>query len=486
MAPPAVPAHRLVPLLGSALETTPAYRGLADALRLLIADGRLPVGTRLPSERDLTAALGVSRTTVSSAYAALRDSGYLQSRRGSGSVTSLPGDATGSRARVAGSALRPGQDLDDADVIDLTCAAMPAPVGTIAAYEAAVAALPHHLGGTGYHPLGLPELREAVAARYTERGLATTPDQVMVTSGALAGIAVATRALLGAGDRVLVENPTYPNAIEAFRRAGARTVPLSVTAEGWDVPTAEATLRQTAPRAAYLVPDFHNPTGALMPEEQRAQLGAALAASHTVAIVDETMVDLAHDARLDLPRPFGAFHARTVTAGGASKSFWGGLRVGWVRAPRDVVASLLAARLTLDLGAPVLEQLAMLHLLDHRDEVLAHRREVIVTNRDAFVGELRKQLPQWRFHVPSGGLCLWVELPEALSTALCVAADRRGLVLAAGPQFGSDGAFERFIRLPFTGLPSERVADAVERLAAAWDEATTRRSTRGTRPPLVA
>jgi DNA-binding transcriptional MocR family regulator len=400
MPPRVVSAHRLVPLLGSALDTTPAYRGLADALRLLVADGRLPIGTRLPSERDLSAALGVSRTTVSSAYAALRDSGYLESRRGSGSVTTLPRDDAGSRTRVAGSALRPGQDVDAEDVIDLTCAAMPAPVGTIAAYEAAVTALPHHLGGTGYHPLGLPALREAVAARYTARGLTTTPDQVMITSGALAGVAVATRALLGTGDRVLVENPTYPNAIEALRRAGARTVPLSVTPAGWDLPIAEATLRQTAPRAAYLVPDFHNPTGALMPDEQRARLGAALAGGHTVAIVDETMVDLAHDEMHVAPRPFGAFHGRTVTVGGASKSFWGGLRVGWLRAPRDLVASLLAARLTLDLGAPVLEQLALLHLLEHRDEVLAHRRELIVANRDAFVAELRNRLPQWGFVCP--------------------------------------------------------------------------------------
>ena len=137
--------------------------------------------------------------------------------------------------------------------------------------------LPRYLAGTGYHPLGLTSLREALADRFTERGLPTTPDQVMVTSGALAGLAVTARALLSPGDRVLLESPTYPNAIDTLRRSGARPVALPLDRDGWDVEAAEAALRQTAPRAAYLIPDFHNPTGALMPDAQRAALGDALA-----------------------------------------------------------------------------------------------------------------------------------------------------------------------------------------------------------------
>ena len=110
------------------------------------------MGTRLPSERDLTAALGVSRTTVTRAYAELRDRGYLASRQGSGSVVALPGDAAGSP-----SGHRPAARVGpaDGDVIDLTCASMSAPPGTVAAYERAIAELPRYLAGTGYHPLGL-------------------------------------------------------------------------------------------------------------------------------------------------------------------------------------------------------------------------------------------------------------------------------------------------------------------------------------------
>jgi DNA-binding transcriptional MocR family regulator len=470
-------------MLGAALETTPAYRGLGDAVRLLVADGRVPVGTRLPSERDLSTALGVSRTTVTRAYAELRDRGYLASRQGSGSVVELPGEASSRRRETA---LEPGSDQLSGGVIDLTCASMSAPAGTVAAYERALLQLPRYLAGTGYHPLGLASLREALADRFTERGLATTPDQIMVTSGALAGLAVATGALLSPGDRVLLESPTYPNAIDTLRRSGARPVALPLDRDGWDIEAADATLRQTAPRAAYLIPDFHNPTGALMPDGQRADLAGALAGTRTVAIVDETLVDLAHDPHPVMPRPLGFHHSRTVTLGGASKSFWGGLRIGWIRAPRDLMAALLSARLTLDLGAPVLEQLVLADLLDHREQVIGERRAAIVGARDAWVTALRDRLPQWRFRLPEGGLCLWVELPEPLSTPLCAAADHRGVVLAPGAQFAVDGGMERFLRLPFTGHSPDVVGEAVDRLALAWADAQSARPSRQGGSPLVA
>jgi len=480
---PTITAARLVTMLGSAAEASPAYRGLADAIRLLVADGRVPTGTRLPSERELTAALGVSRTTVTRAYAVLRDSGYLASRQGSGSVTALPG-GTGSLRR--GTGLSPAELSEVGDTIDLTCASMSAPSGTMAAYEAAVARLPHHLGGTGYQPLGLEPLREALAAWFSVRGVATTPDQVMVTSGALSALAVTARALLAAGDRVLVENPTYPNAIDTLRRSGARTVPLPVTSEGWDLAGAEATLRQTAPRAAYLIPDFQNPTGALMADPDRARLAEALGATRTVAVVDETLVDLRLDDHGAPPRPLAAHHRQTVTVGGASKSFWGGLRIGWVRAPHDLMANLLGARLSLDLGAPVLEQLVLLELLEHRGEILAERRAHVAASRDTLVEAVRARLPEWEFRVPAGGLCLWVALPHPLSTAVTAAADRRGLVLAPGPQFAVDGTMERHLRIPFTSHRPELLREAVERLALAWEDAVASRPVGRPRSPMVA
>ncbi len=472
-------AARLVDLLGSTTMTTPAYRGLADGIRLLIADGRITAGTRLPSERDLTAAVGLSRSTVTRAYAELRDAGFLTSRQGSGSVATLPG-AEASRAV----GLAPRGEAGP-EVIDLTCAALAAPPGYLAACEAAVAALPRHLTGTGYHPLGLPELREAIAQDYTARGLATDVEQVMITSGALAAWSATARALLTSGDRVLMESPTYPNAIAAARRSGARPVALPLDPDGWDTGAVVAALRQTAPRAAYLIPDFHNPTGNLMGEAQRREIGEALRATHTVAVVDETVADL--DLRPDAPArvaPLAVWHRSSVTLGGASKTYWGGVRVGWVRAPRELLGSIADARLTLDLSAPLLEQLVLLELLPQRDRILADRRQRLRAARSALVAALAAHLPTWRFTVPAGGMCLWIELPEALSSALTVAAERHGVMLAAGSQFAVEGGMERYLRIPFGDKEPQVIEEAVRRIALAWESAQNGvggRAGRGTR-----
>ncbi|MEO5708698.1 MAG: PLP-dependent aminotransferase family protein [Nocardioidaceae bacterium] len=475
----AASAARVATLLGSAVQRSPAYLGLADGLRLLVSDGRLPTGTRLPSERDLTTALGVSRTTVTRAYAVLRERGYLESRRGSRSVTRLPAPRGGG---AQDHLLSPGSP--EGDVLDLTVAAPVAPAGVAAAYERALEQLPAYLSGTGYFPSGLPVLREALADRFTARGLPTSADQVVVTSGALAGVAMTARALTSTGDRVLAESPTYPNAIATWRRSGARLVGVGVEPDGWDLDAMTAALRQVSPRAAYLVPDFHNPTGSLMDDEQRARLGHALARARTTAVVDETLVEIALDD-VTMPSPLAVHEPGAVTVGSASKAFWGGLRIGWVRAPLDQVGGLVAARLSLDLGAAALEQLTLVELLRDAEAVARTRRERLVASRAALIAGLHEHLPDWTFVVPAGGLALWCRLPEPLSSSLAVAAEREGVLVAPGPTFAPEGGFERFVRLPYTRSPDE-LTEATRRLARAWADARRHRGNAAARSPLVA
>ena len=479
MTSPYLSASHLAGLLGDATAARPAYRGLADAIRLLVADGRVLHGTRLPSERELTVALGVSRTTVARAYTALRDQGYLTSRRGSGSVVTVPG---GPQPGTSG-LLSPSDRSDD--VIDLTCAAPMAPQGVLAAYEAALQELPRHLCGTGYHPGGLPELREELAARYSARGVATDPAQIIVTSGALAGSAVTATALVGQGDRVIAESPGYPNALATFRRAGARLVGVPVESSSGDVEGFRSAVSRVPAVAALLVPDFQNPTGRLMPDEHRAGLAHALRRAGTVPVVDETLVDVGLDP-VPPTRPFAAFDRRTVTIGGASKSHWGGLRIGWLRVPRSQVGRFTAARITLDLGAPVLEQVVLRHLLQQGQDVVEARRDELRLQRAALTHALAEQLPDWRFAVPPGGFALWCELPEPLSTALVAAAEHEGVLLAPGSAFAVDGrGLERHLRIPYAQRP-EVLVDAVTRIARAWERARRQRSRRSTRRPVVA
>jgi DNA-binding transcriptional MocR family regulator len=462
-----VPASTVTGLLGSwMLSGGPAYKALADGLRLLIADGRIPPGVRLPSERDLTEALGVSRTTVTSAYAELRDRGYLTSRRGSGSVASVPVFGVGPDLGVHHA---PG--VDSAGLYDFTCAASPAVCGIGSAVAAAADELPIHLATPGYHPQGIAALREAIADRYAERGLPTSPDQIVVTAGALAATSVVVRAMTSIGDRVLTESPTHPNSIDTIRRSGTRIVAAPMSPRGWDLPLLEATIRQTSPRAAWMVLDFQNPTGHLMPAGDRERLAAALARARTTAIVDESLVELSLDVdEADMPAPFASFQPHDVISiGGVSKSFWGGLRIGWLRAPELLVPRILDARASMDLGAPVLEQLVVTRLLRDRVAILADRRADLAVRRSALVAAVTEHLPDWRFDVPPGGLSLWCELPAPVGAALVGLAERHGVLLMAGSRFSPDRGLDRFVRLPYTSEPQD-LTEGVRRIALAYDQ----------------
>ncbi len=434
---------------------------MARALRMLVLDGRLPLRTRLPGERELAEALGVSRTTATAAYAALREEGFLASRRGAGSWTRLPADPG-----VAAESAPGGGD----DVIDLSCAASAAPEGALyGALAAATAELPRHLPGPGYDAAGLPVLRAAIAAHLTARGVRTSSDQVLVTAGAQHGWTLLLRVLAGPGDRVLTEHPTYPAALDAVRAIGARPVPVPMLPGGWDLDMLEVTLRQAAPRVAYLIADHQNPTGLTLPAAEREQLVALARASRTPLVIDETIAGLHLDGGTP-PPPVAAFDPAgetVITTGSMSKAFWAGLRIGWIRANPALIGRLAVARAALDIASPVLEQLIAVELLAGAETVMERQRAAARSRRDAFAAALHAVLPEWRFTVPAGGLSLWIELDAPRSTALAAIADRHGLRLASGPRFGVDGAFERFLRLPYS-LPEPVLEEAAARLAVAW------------------
>jgi DNA-binding transcriptional MocR family regulator len=453
-----ISAPRVVALIGD-FDRFPAYNGIAVALRLLIGDGRIPINTRLPSERELTKALKVSRTTITRAYAVLSSTGYAEARQGAGTFTTMPGG----RYRVRDNALVPY--VGDENAIDLNCAAASAPPGIAAAYGSAIEELPMHLGSHGYFPTGLPVLQAAIAATYDARGLPTQPDQIMVTSGALTATAIVAQALTGQRDRVLVETPGYPNAVQALRQNGARLLPSPVDPDGWDLAGIGATLQQSRPKLAYLIPDFHNPTGNLMSEEQRAEYARYLTATRTIPVVDEAHQLLALDGQ-PMPQPFASFAPQAITIGSASKSFWGGLRLGWIRSEGHM-AALISSRVGFDLGAPVLEQLVLAKLLTGPDTVLANHRARLRSQRDRLATAITTLLPDWRFQLPTGGLSLWCELPRRGATSVVAEAEQLGLILAPGPVFAAEGGLDRFIRIPFT-LPGDQLEEATLRLAKAW------------------
>jgi DNA-binding transcriptional MocR family regulator len=461
----AIAASSLAALLGG-----PARRpaGLADGLRALVVDGRLAVRTRVPSERALAAELRISRGSVSRAYDRLREEGYLASRRGAGSWLTLPGGAEPGP-------LPPPPGAAD-DVLDLTVAALPAPALLADAAARAAEGLRKHLHAHGYSALGLPELRDAIAARLTERGLPTTADEVLVTSGAQHALHLVLSLLTAPGDRVLVDAPTYPRTLSAVRTARVRAVAVPLAAGGWDVEAWAEAARAAAPRVALTAPDFHNPTGMTMTAAERAALAEACARGGTVLVADETCAEL----RLDgppVPAPLPAFAggATVIAIGTMSKAAWAGLRVGWLRSTPQLVAELAARRADVDLASPVLEQLLAVELLDRWDEVLGSRQALLRERRDALLRALASHAPRWRLRPPAGGLSTWVQLPAPIATRLASVAAGEGIRVTPGPSCSVDGTFEQHIRLPFT-LPPEELERAVAALAAMADALPARSS----------
>ncbi|WP_405450702.1 PLP-dependent aminotransferase family protein [Streptomyces erythrochromogenes] len=465
-------SRQLAALLPAEVLARPGYRTLAEAVRTLILDGRIALHVRLPAERELAEAVGASRATVTGAYDLLRESGYVRSRRGSGTWTELPEGhrPVGAHALVGAG----GYSADGEPGIDLAIAAMGAPDGALAdALAWAAPRLPDAARSPGYHPFGLPDLRTAVAERFTRRGLPTRPEQILVTSGAQQAFTLVVGLLCRAGDRVVTENPTYANALDALRHARLRTGSIAVSDTGWDMEIAESTLRQTVPRLAYAIPDFHNPTGALMPEDQRLRLLAATRRTGTWLVVDETIADIA----LDVPPPAplaslaprgGADHV--VTIGSLSKTHWGGLRVGWIRATAKMVTELTALRVSADMTGSVLDQLVALPLLDGMDRTLPARLDQLRERRAALVDALQRHTPEWSWRIPPGGLSLWVDLGEPVSSALAERAAAAGVHIGRGARFGVDpGTFEHRLRLPYT-LPADRLDEGVRRLAAAFHD----------------
>ena len=461
MADLAVTARSLEVLLGDWRGTGSAYEALAERIRLLIVDGRIAVDTRLPAERDLADRLGLSRTTVTAAYRHLREQGNLHSVRGSGSVARLTGAP----------AVLPAPP--EAEYIDFSKAAPPALPWLPEVARQAVEDLPGHLLDAGFDPIGTPALRQAIADRYTARGLPTTPDQIMVTIGAQHAIALLSRALIGRGDRAVTEVPIYPHAYEALRAAGARLVPVPVSPHDVDddLDDREETMglvqaiRHSNPVMAYVIPDFQNPTGRTMSRVSRARVLDAAARQGTVVVADETTAGLSIDRPGHFP-PMAA-DGPAVLIGSVGKTVWGGLRVGWIRAERPLIRRLLAVRSPGDLGTPILEQLIVTRLMPRMDEVLELRRGQLRAGRDRLEELVARHLPEWEVPHVDGGIVTWVGLGAPVSSQLALAARREGLIVAAGPRFGIDGAFERFLRLPVCYSP-ETTDAAVQALARAW------------------
>ena len=461
----------------------PLYRQLSAALKRAIDRGEIPLGTMLPPERSLAKALSVSRATVVAAYDRLKGDGWLESRQGSGTWVRVPDRAATppgvdavSTGRLFlsddGQEQRTGPDetgFGRSDIVDLSVAA----VASSATVTQILASLPgdemtrlttHH----GYVPQGLRSLRQIVANRFSLVGLPTAEDHLLITTGAHQAISLIARQTLQPGDPVLVESPTFPGALDIFRRFGARLIPLPVDEYGVRPEMVADLLAKARPSLMYLSPHFHNPTGSVMPDGRRREIGRLAAEANVVLLEDLALADVPIDP-IDLPPPIAALapEATVHTIGSTSKLFWAGLRIGWIRSPEDWSVRMLATKTVADLGSPVISQLVAMKCMTHFDRVQDERRAELRQQRDLMCALLEEHLPEFEFRRPPGGLSVWAHLPQGNADEFADVAMRHGVAIVPGPSLSVDEGNRRAVRLVYS-RPDYVIREGVARLAQSW------------------
>src|SRR5262252_7736251 len=451
------------------------HQRLAAALASAAERQDLLPGMKLPPERALAAQLGVARTTVSAAYGQLERSGLVHRRQGRGThVIGADGPDGGARAADLATSLqrnvlfrRIGES--PADAIDLlgSCAPPSRPVRDVLAAAARLVNVGELAGGPGYLPLGYPPLRRAIASELTAQGLMTGEEEILVTGGAQQAISLLAGCYVTPGAVVVVEDPTFPGAIDAFRAAGGRILTVPVRRVGADPGVLAATLSQGAARLVYLMPTFQNPTGCVMPQQARREVARLCRISGIPAIEDNTLADLSLGSEPPPPLAASAHGAHIVSVGSLSKVFWAGLRVGWIRAPRPQIAQLGRLKAVADLGTSLVSQAIAVNLLADADRIWDLRRRELAGALALLQDLLERHLPGWTWRRPAGGLCIWARLPDGGSTELAQIARRHGVLIAPGPVMSPTGRFDEYVRLPFDHRP-EVLEQGIRRLGRAW------------------
>ncbi|MGW0475812.1 aminotransferase-like domain-containing protein [Streptomyces coeruleorubidus] len=316
---------------------------------------------------------------------------------------------------------------------------------------------------------GEPTLRAALADRTTARGLPTAPDDLLVTTGSQQALSLLATALLEPGDTVLVENPCYLAALQAFGLAGARIVAVPGDEHGVDPEVLEDLVARERPKLLYTVPTFQNPTGRTLPASRRAAVAAVAARRGLWIVEDDPYGELRYEGeRLPWIASHPGAEDRTVLLGSFSKVMAPGLRLGWLRAPGELRRACAVAKQAADLHTPTVNQLAAArYLADHDlDAHVTRVAGVYRERRDAMLAGLPGALPEGSVWTrPEGGMFLWARLPEPYdTTALLPQVVRHDVAYVPGAPFHAGTPDRATLRLCFVTQTPEEIEEGLRRL----------------------
>ncbi|MGE0067095.1 MAG: PLP-dependent aminotransferase family protein [Solirubrobacterales bacterium] len=313
--------------------------------------------------------------------------------------------------------------------------------------------------------IGHPGLCQWVAERHG--GL--DPAQVMIANGSLEAGAMLFEHLLSAGDRVVVEQPTYDRTLLLLQRLGVELVPVPLESDGLDVGALEAALAEGPVRLAHIIPNAHNPAGCTL-SVAKCQRLVELAAEHDFWIFED-------DPYRELPfegEPLETMLSldqadRVVHASSFSKTVSPGVRVGYLAGPAEEIKKLAKRANETYISPNMLAESIVLELcrsgaLDRNIEFV---KAELKARCDALVAALGEQIPEAEFVVPEGGYFLWLDLAEGTDTvALLAEAKADAVSFVAGPDFTIDGGASS-LRLSFAPVPAAQMSEGVGRIAAA-------------------
>jgi len=460
---------------------TPLWKQIARTLADRIRSDLLKKGTRLPSVRDLAKTLAVSQVTVSKAYAELERMELIHCAQGKGCfvgpepesgagtpetaaswqlsiVDYLPRAHTWRHFQGTSSSCRYQLHIAEVDARLLPNREICRNIQQLVAEDPAI------IGNYGPFQ-GDAELRRALSAYFRERGIDAGEEDVLITSGSQQAIDLVARTFAGPGDTVYMEGPTYSGAIDVFAARGARIVTVPVDDEGMRLDILSRLCDVNPPKLIYTIPTFHNPTGAVMSASRRARL-LELARSYNALILED---DAFSDTwfRTEPPRAIKSLDrsGHVILAKGFSKILSPGCRVSAVVASGTIMNRLIAAKTIADLGSPMLNQRAVLPVLQSGlfQRHLKRLRAALKSRRDIALDLLKRHAPRGvTWTVPEGGFNLWLTLPDwAKATDLYALAQREGIAILPGITcYANEPEHHRF-RLSYSFMDEKSLGEAV-------------------------
>jgi DNA-binding transcriptional MocR family regulator len=463
-------------------------RQLADFFVDAIDGGRLEPGDQLPPTRELAAAADVNHLTAARVYRRLAELGYVTASVGRGTFVSaraaaaaetgdgewqsyvLPERRVSYAAEVLQDQFRTAQQDD---IISLAVG-WPTPrlypVRELRAISDEVFA---DAGGEALGYLsaeGLPELREELARRGAAAGFATSPEEIIVTSGARQGLDLVARAVLGPDDVAVVESPTFTGLLTSLEDTGARVIGIPVDEDGFDVDALERVLARHEVKLCALQPACHNPTGRDLVGPRRERL-LELAQERSFFVLEDAVYATLRYEGTEPQRLRAGAPAHVVYVDSLSKTVGGGLRIGWIAARGPIRGRLAALKMAADVHTSSLDQhIAARYLAaGHHDRQLERALPYYRERRDALMAALERHLAgEWRATTPAGGHHVWVTLNRPVpERALYNEALRHGMTFTPGGATMVEPGPQTSLRLSFGLLDPDELDEGVRRLAVA-------------------